>query len=193
MEIRARRMPNTKTIISPSPIPKPTQARDVTPITTTSPPGEDMPMATRVEEPMEQPPMTNEATAPIPAKEKLPIAAQAAATKRGSVTNWPLQLPLIFLHKPIVEANLEGDQRTAIEKVTQLRTIDYTQELCKKLFPQIYYHTKDLVTWTKRAVGEVLTLQKELDACKAKLKGQEELQRIEVLEREKAEWEEEKK
>ncbi|CAM6106206.1 unnamed protein product [Calypogeia fissa] len=41
-----------------------------------------MPMPTQVEEPMEQSPTINEVAAPIPVEEKLPIAAQAAPTKK---------------------------------------------------------------------------------------------------------------
>ncbi|CAM6100866.1 unnamed protein product [Calypogeia fissa] len=50
-EFKDRRKPSTKTIISPSSIPKTTQARDVTLATTTSPPREDIPMPTYDAEP----------------------------------------------------------------------------------------------------------------------------------------------
>ncbi|CAM6096976.1 unnamed protein product [Calypogeia fissa] len=180
----------------------------------TSPPGEDMSMPSQVEEPIEQTPMVNEAAVAPPADQKPPTIDQVALTKKRKRRRdtWPLPTSISMqgadyrvphptrtlqdypeYMQPIIQANMIKEEETPMQKVAQLQTKDFTHGLCEVLFPQIYHYTKDLMKWMRGAASEVTTLHEQLDACQARVKSQEELQSIKVLQQEKVEWEEEKR
>ncbi|CAM6096963.1 unnamed protein product [Calypogeia fissa] len=180
----------------------------------TSPPGEDMSMPSQVEEPIEQTPMVNEAVVAPPADQKPPTIDQVALTKKRKRRRdtWPLPTSISMqgadyrvphptrtlqdypeYMQPIIQANMIKEEETPMQKVAQLQTKDFTHGLCEVLFLQIYHYNKDLMKWTRGAATEVTTLHEQLDACQARVKSQEELQSIKVLQQEKVEWEEEKR
>ncbi|CAM6093845.1 unnamed protein product [Calypogeia fissa] len=77
--------------------------------------------------------------------------------------------------------------------MSKIASMDFMSGFHAMLTPDVYDYVQDLLRWTRGQAVEILSLKKQLDALRAKLMTQEELQKVKVLEREKMEWEEEKK
>ncbi|CAM6096967.1 unnamed protein product [Calypogeia fissa] len=77
--------------------------------------------------------------------------------------------------------------------MTKISGKEFTHGFLRLVSPEIQGYCKDLLKWSRGAAQEVLNLQKLLTKARAKLMTQEQLHKVEELEREKVEWEEEKK
>ncbi|CAM6097106.1 unnamed protein product [Calypogeia fissa] len=183
---RRRRKLSTKT--NPSPIPKITQARDLTPKPMPIPNvvTEDMPMPS--EEPVASEPQfnTEEATPPevqnlstdnevepsSPKVKKRKHASRATSTssREANTTDVPQPLesyPPYF--QPVILAHMTQGENSALEVMSQISSKDFMDSFHKQLHNPVYDYSRDLLKWTRSTSIEVLNLWKLLAELKAKL------------------------
>ncbi|CAM6091777.1 unnamed protein product [Calypogeia fissa] len=165
-EVRARRTPNTKTIPSPSPILKPTQARDVTPIPMTSSPREDMPIPMEVEEPPAPVPPTRDTVVPTPAVQKRHSITMEhhhhQRSRRSGVYQLCLHLRFLLLTlmsnnqpnplkitglefmRPVISAHITRGEQAALHEMTKISNKEFSHGLLQLINPKIKdYSTRD--------------------------------------------------